>query len=129
MTKSSKAAPDSLVAVLGASPKEDRYSFMAVKMLKEYGHKPIPVHPAGRSVDGAEAVRSLGDIAEEVDTLTMYVNSSISNELTSSILDLKPRRVIFNPGSENQKLAQKLAENSVQVVEACTLVMLRTDQF
>lgn len=129
MTTSSKAAPNSLVAVLGASPKEDRYSFMAVKMLKEYGHKPIPVHPAGHPVDGSEAVRALGDIAQEVDTLTMYVNSSISNELTSSILDLKPRRVIFNPGSENQKLAQKLAENSVQVVEACTLVMLRTDQF
>ncbi len=129
MTTSSKAAPNSLVAVLGASPKEDRYSFMAVKMLKEYGHKPIPVHPAGRPVDGAEAVRSLGDIAEEVDTLTMYVNSSISDKMTSLILELKPRRVIFNPGSENQKLAQKLAENSVQVVEACTLVMLRTDQF
>lgn len=129
MTTSSRAAPNSLVAVLGASPKEDRYSFMAVKMLKEYGHKPIPVHPAGHPVDGSEAVRALGDIAQEVDTLTMYVNSSISNELTSSILDLKPRRVIFNPGSENQKLAQKLAENSVQVVEACTLVMLRTDQF
>lgn len=129
MSTLSKAAKKSRVAVLGASPKEGRYSLKAVRMLKKYGHLPIPIHPSGHTVDGTESVRSLGDIRGEVDTLTLYVRASISDKLTSSILNLNPRRVIFNPGSENQKLAQKLAENSVIVVEDCTLVMLRTDQF
>jgi hypothetical protein len=124
-----KAAAHSTVAVLGASPKEDRYSFKAVHMLSEYGHKPIPVHPAGHTVDGVPGVKSLDDIEGDIDTLTVYVNSSISDNELDSILKLKPRRVIFNPGSENASLAAKLDEAGIEVVLACTLVMLRTEQF
>lgn len=124
-----RAKPNSRVAVLGASPKEDRYSFKAVKMLKEHGHSPIPVHPKGHEVLGFTAARSLADIDESVDTLTVYVNSRISSAALDQILDLKPRRVIFNPGAENPELASKLRDEDIEVVEACTLVMLRTDQF
>jgi len=124
-----KAAAHSTVAVLGASPKEDRYSFKAVHMLNEYGHKPIPVHPAGHTVDGVPGVKSLNDIDSDVDTLTVYVNSSISDKEIDNILKLKPRRVIFNPGSENYDLAAKLKEAGIEVVQACTLVLLRTEQF
>lgn len=124
-----KAAAHSTVAVLGASPKEDRYSFKAVHMLNEYGHKPIPVHPAGHTVDGVPGVKSLSDIDVDIDTLTVYVNSSISDKELDNILKLKPRRVIFNPGSENASLAAKLDEAGIEVVLACTLVMLRTEQF
>jgi predicted CoA-binding protein len=124
-----KAAAHSTVAVLGASPKEDRYSFKAVHMLNEYGHKPIPVHPAGHTVDGVPGVKSLDDIDSAVDTLTVYVNSSISDKEIDNILKLKPRRVIFNPGSENPELAAKLEKAGIEVVQACTLVMLRTEQF
>jgi len=124
-----KAEPNSNVAVLGASPKEERYSFKAVRMLKEHGHNPIPVHPAGHVVDGIKAVKGLGEITQPVDTLTVYVNPKISSAEYDNILKLKPRRVIFNPGAENPELRDKLKADGFEVVEACTLVMLRTKQF
>jgi len=124
-----KAKPNSTVAVLGASPKEDRYSFKAVHMLKENGHRPLPIHPAGHTVNGVPGLKSLDDIEGSVDTLTIYVNAGISNAEYDRILKLKPRRVIFNPGAENEELAQKLEKQGIEVVRACTLVMLRTDQF
>jgi hypothetical protein len=123
-------APErSRVAVLGASPKPERYSFKAVRMLKEHEHTPVPVHPAGHEVDGITAAKSLDDITEPVDTLTMYVGEKISNGELERILRLKPRRVIFNPGAENKDLARRLEEEGIEVVQACTLVMLRTGQF
>lgn len=124
-----KAASGTKAAVLGASPKEERYSFKAVHMLKEHGFQPIPVHPAGHTVDGVPGVKTLGDIDDSVDTLTVYVNAGISSLQLDSILALQPRRVIFNPGSENPELAGKLQEAGIEIVEACTLVMLRTDQY
>ena len=124
-----KAAPGTSVAVLGASPKEDRYSFKAVHMLKEHGFKPIPVHPAGHTVDGIEGLKSLSDINEKIDTVTMYVNPKISDGEFQNIINLHPRRVIFNPGAENHVLSDKLAAEGIEVVKACTLVMLQTDQY
>ena len=124
-----RAAEHSRVAVLGASPKEERYSFKAVHMLKEHDHVPIPVHPAGHTVDGVTGVKSLSDIDEPVDTLTIYVNEKISSGEYENILKLKPRRVVFNPGAENAELAEKLRKEEFEVVEACTLVLLRTEQF
>ncbi|MCD6250535.1 MAG: CoA-binding protein [candidate division Zixibacteria bacterium] len=124
-----KAPENSTVAVLGASPKENRYSFKAVKMLKEYGHKPIPVHPAGHTVDGVLGVSSLDQIDAPVDTVTCYVNAKISDGAYDQIVKLQPKRVIFNPGAENEELAEKLKEDGIEVLNACTLVMLRTDQF
>ncbi len=124
-----KAVPETKAAVLGASPKEDRYSFKAVHMLKEHGFVPLPIHPKGHAVDGIDGLKSLADIDGDIDTLTMYVNSAISDKEFDNILSLKPRRVIFNPGSENSALAQKLSDNGIEVVEACTLVMLQTGQY
>ncbi len=124
-----KAVAGTTVAVLGASTREDRYPFKAVRMLKEHGFSPIPVHPASHTVDGIDGVKSLIDIENDVDTLTVYVNANISSAALDSILSLKPRRVIFNPGAENPELAKKLAGAGIEVVEACTLVMLRTDQY
>lgn len=124
-----KAAEHSRVAVLGASPKEDRFSYKAVKMLTEHGHIAIPVHPAGHSVYGITGVKSLDDITEPVDTLTMYVNADISNKELERILYLKPRRIIFNPGSENDTLANRLNAAGIEIVEACTLVLLQANQF
>lgn len=124
-----KAAEESTVAVLGASPKEERYSFKAVHMLREHGHIPIPVHPAGQTVDGVPGVASLDDITADIDTVTVYVNAKISDAEYDRIVKLKARRVIFNPGAENEALAARLEERGIEVVRACTLVMLRTEQF
>lgn len=124
-----QAVSGSRVAVLGASPKEDRYSFKAVRMLAEHGFSVLPVHPAGHVVDGLTSLKSLADIDTPIDTLTMYVSEQISAGEFDRIVTLKPRRVIFNPGSENHDLASKLTEVGIEIVEACTLVMLRTNQF
>ena len=125
----SKALPGTKAAVLGASPKEDRFSFKAVHMLKEHGFIPIPVHPKGHAVDGIDGVKSLNDITDEIDTLTMYVNASISDKEFNNILDINPRRVIFNPGSENQSLREKLDKEGIETIEACTLVMLQSNEY
>lgn len=124
-----RAPAHSNVAVLGASPKEERYSYKAVKMLDEYGHHPIPVHPSGHEVLGRISLKSLDDLADPIDTLTMYVGAKISDGELDRILKLNPRRVIFNPGAENPGLEEKLRAAGIEVVEACTLVMLRTEQF
>ncbi|HOP05818.1 MAG TPA: CoA-binding protein [candidate division Zixibacteria bacterium] len=124
-----RANPGSTVAVLGASPNEERYSFKAVQMLKEYGHKPLPVHPSGHVVDGIVSLKSLDDIHQDIDTLTVYVNAKVSGSAGESILRLKPRRVIFNPGAENPELAAELNKAGIETIQACTLVMLRTEQF
>lgn len=124
-----KAKAGTTAAVLGASTNEERFSFKAVRMLREHGFKPIPVHPAGHTVDNIPGLKSISDISDEVDTLTMYVNSGISNNEYDNIIKLNPRRVIFNPGSENSELAEKLRQGGIEIVEACTLVMLREDQY
>ena len=87
------------------------------------------MHPAGHDVLGIHALKSLDEISGPVDTLTMYVGPQISDSELDRILKLKPRRIIFNPGSENEGLAEKLREAGIEVVFACTLVMLQTDQF
>jgi predicted CoA-binding protein len=117
------------VAVLGASPRPERFSNQAFRMLREYGHTPIPVSPGLTDLEGVKAVARLGEIREPVDTLTMYVAPDISTELAPDILALKPKRVIFNPGSENPELRASLVAAGIQVEEACTLVLLRTNQF
>lgn len=129
MPVTAKAAPGALVAVLGASPKQQRYSFQAVRMLKEYGYRPLPVHPAGHEVDGVPGVRSLSDINESVDTVSVYVNEKISSAEKDKLLSLKPRRVIFSPGAENRQLMEELSKAGIETTFACTLVMLQSGQF
>ena len=123
------AQPGITTAVLGASPNKERYSFKAVRMLREYGFIPVPVHPAGHTVDGVAGLKSLSEIEADIDTLTVYVNSNISDKEYDNIIKLNPRRVIFNPGAENWDLAKKLNDKGIVVVHACTLVMLRSKRF
>ena len=117
------------IAILGASKNPDRYAYKAFKMLQEYGHTPYPVTPKFADIEGVPAVTKLTDLREPIDTLTMYVGPDISSQLSNDILKLKPRRVIFNPGSENPKLQETLVQDGIEVEEACTLVLLRTNQF
>ncbi len=124
-----KAEPGVKVAVLGASPKEDRYSFKAVHLLKQNRFDPIPVHPAGHTVDGIVCLKSLTEISDKIDTVSMYISSKISDGEKENILNLNPRRVVFNPGAENSTLATSLEEAGVEVVKGCTLVMLKLDLF
>jgi predicted CoA-binding protein len=117
------------VAVLGASPKPDRYSNKAVRLLKENGYRVIPIHPVENAIEGLAAVRRLEDIAERVHTLTVYVGPDRGEQLLDAMLRLKPGRIILNPGTESEALQSRLEDNGIPVLRACTLVMLRTGQF
>ena len=95
------------VAILGASPDPERYAFKAQRLLKENGHRVIPVSAKESAIDGDATVAELGAIAGKVDTLTVYVRPAISSQYRAEIEALKPRRVIFNPGTENPELADQ----------------------
>ena len=117
------------VAVIGASHKPNRYSYKAVKLLAEKGHIPFPVHPVIQTIDGIHVYKRLSDIAEPIDTVTVYLSAENSNKVADDILNNGAKRIIFNPGAENSELAMKLKEKGINVIEACTLVMLKTGQF
>ena len=117
------------VVVLGASPKPDRYSNKAVKLLLQHGHTVVPVHPAAAEIEGLNVAPDLTAIQGPVDTLTVYLSPKQSAALLDDILTLKPDRVIFNPGTESPPLITALDKAGIRTEEACTLVLLNTGQF
>jgi len=117
------------VVVLGASNNPERYSYRALKMLAENGYKTIPVHPHLKDIDGVEVKSSLGDINEDIYTLTLYVSPEKIIPLIADIIKLKPQRVILNPGTESKELKETLVKAAIPYIEACTLVLLRTGHF
>lgn len=117
------------VVILGASDKPERYSHRAMKMLREHGHEIVLVHPRLAEIEGHPVLNDLSAIRGAVDTVTMYVGPEASSAVAGELIALRPRRVIFNPGSENPALQARLADAGVQVEEACTLVLLSTGQF
>jgi predicted CoA-binding protein len=117
------------VAVLGASRKPKRYSHKAMKMLRDYGHRAVPVNPAFDEIIGEKCYTRVGDIPDKIDTVTLYLGKARSDPLIDEIVDLAPRRIIMNPGAENTDLATKARERGIEVVEDCTLVMLRSGLF
>jgi len=117
------------VAVVGASAKPERYSNRAVRMLAEHGHEVIPIHPAASTIEGLPVVNDVADLGGRIDTVTLYVAAETSSKLADPLLELRPGRVIFNPGAENPELQQKLEAEGIPTEEACTLVLLSTGQF
>ena len=117
------------VAILGASPKPDRYAYKALEMLREYGHRPLPINPAFKEILGEKCYPAITDAPGPIDTVTLYLGQARSNALIQEIINARPRRIIMNPGAENSALAARAEEASIEVVEGCTLVMLRTGQF
>ncbi len=116
------------VAILGASPDSERYSYKAFKKLEENQHEALLVSPKYEKIEGHKVYKSLSELPK-VDTLTVYVNPKISSTMKEDIKKLNPKRVIFNPGTENSELQSELSQSGIEVVEACTLVLLSTDQF
>ena len=118
-----------LTAILGASDNPDRYSFKANAMLTAHQRPVVLITPKYSEIDGVRCFKALADVAQPIDTVTVYVNPSLIAALVADILAVKPRRVIFNPGSESRTAAAQLRAGGVEVVEACTLVMLSTGQY
>ena len=117
-----------LVAILGASDDKDRYSYLALMLLREHGYLPVPINPKLSKIEDVTVYQTLS-LAPVASTLTIYVNPKISHQMQDEILKYPAKRVIFNPGTENFELAEKLRQKGVEVLEACTLVMLKTGQF
>ncbi len=118
------------VAVIGASPKQDRYSNKAIRMLAEYNHNPIPVAPKHETIEDRKVYHQLSEIPEKIDTVTLYLGPARQSEpIIQEIISVAPKRVIFNPDTENKEAAEQLKAAGIEVVEACTLVLLRTNQY
>lgn len=117
------------VAILGASDNPERYSWKAQKMLMEAGHQVFPVSPSAKEVLGVSGYSKLEEIPEKVDTLTLYVSPANLAPVSGEILSLAPRRVIFNPGTEEDSIREQMEEAGIHTLEACTLVLLSTGEF
>lgn len=115
--------------VLGASPDASRYSNKAMRLLSAHGHHVIPVSPLYTDIAGTPVLRSLDEVSKPVDTLTLYLSPRRLVPLADAIVRLRPKRVIFNPGTESPELQEKLDAAGIPWEEACTLVMLRTGQY
>jgi hypothetical protein len=114
--------------VLGASAKSDRYSNKAVKQLLKNGHQVIPIGFENEKINELQIETELSPI-ENVDTISLYLNPKRQEAYYDYILSLNPKRIIFNPGTENSNL-QKLAKNkNIDTIEACTLVMLSVGNY
>lgn len=109
-----------LTVVFGFSDNPDRYSYKASHLLSDFEHAVFNFNPRN---DDPKI------IPLAFHTLTIYVNPEISNKFSDLILKLDFKRAIFNPGTENEELMAKLAKKGVEVVQGCTLVMLKTDQY
>lgn len=119
------------VAILGASKDPSRYAHKAFQFLREKGHRVFPVSPnlAGQEIEGVSVVSKLKELTSDIDTLTLYVKPKISSALLEEIISSRPKRLIFNPGTENPALEKAAREAGIETIEACTLVMLRLGQF
>ena len=116
------------VVVLGASLKETRYSNMAIKLLVNYGHDVYAIGNRVGEVAGVSISKEHLDL-HEVDTVTLYLNPANQEPFINYIIELKPKRVIFNPGTENPVLKDDLEKAGIDFEDACTLVLLRSNQF
>lgn len=115
------------VFVLGYSSDPSRYSYMAYNLLKDYKHEAIAINPT--EIVAESNLRRAKDKFGQPHTLTMYVRPTISDKMIDDILEVAPKRVIFNPGTENQNLINRLKNANIEVVTGCTLIMLKTNQF
>ena len=116
------------VLILGASTNPDRYAYKAMVLLVEKGHKVF--------LKGNKAGIALGltiqvgtNNFDHIHTITLYVGPQNQQDLIEDLIQIKPERIIFNPGTENPKLYAEIEKLNIKVEEACTLVLLHTNQF
>lgn len=114
--------------VMGASTNPGRYAYKAIKMLERFGH---PVVAIGKKEDNLDGVKIEKEHVpfEGIDTVTLYLNPMNQKQYYDYIVDLKPERVIFNPGTENPELYAILKQNGIDIEVGCTLVMLSINHF
>ena len=117
-----------IVLVLGASEKVWRYSHMAVLRLTEHGHFVLAHGKKSGIIEGTEIITEFPK-GRDIDTVTVYLNVLHQEMYQDRIIKIQPKRVIFNPGAENEAFEQRLSIEGIEVLNACTLVMLSIGQF
>jgi len=118
----------SKVLLLGASPNPSRYAWLAAERLQQAGHEVIPLGIRPGKIAGLP-IHTERPKVEDLHTVTLYLHPRHQKEYEDWLLELKPRRIIFNPGAENPSLARRARENGIETLEACTLVMLASGTF
>jgi len=114
--------------VLGASQNPARYSFLAMQQLSKHQH-PVIAIGKNKGTVGAVEIETEKKQLDDIDTVTIYLNPANQKEYYNYILSLHPKRIIFNPGSENTELENLAQQKGIKTMEACTLVLLSTGQF
>ncbi|MBU3682071.1 MAG: CoA-binding protein [Flavobacterium sp.] len=114
--------------VLGASTKPERYSYKAIESLVSKGHSVLAIGQHAGEVSGIKIQTKLIPI-KNIDTVTLYLNPLRQREYYNYIIEAKPKRVVFNPGTENPQFYQLLQSNGIAVEVACTLVLLAINQY
>lgn len=114
--------------VIGASENPSRYSYLAIEKLVRQGHETVAIGLKKGELFGVQ-IDTEKELYSHIDTVTLYLNSKRQEEYYGYILSLKPKRVIFNPGTENPEFERLLQENGIKTENACTLVLLGTNQY
>jgi len=114
----------SSVAVIGASGDRHKYGNKAVRAYLESGFKVFPVNPREETIEGLKAYKSLGEISEPVDFVSMYVPPAVGVKLLPSIAEKKPRELWLNPGSESDELIEMAADLHLRTLVACSISAL-----
>jgi uncharacterized protein len=114
--------------VLGASENPARYSNMAIKRLLGHGHKVVAIGNKKGMVESVP-ITTEADMQDDIDTITLYLNPTNQKPYYDFILNTHPKRIIFNPGTENEELEQMARKAGIDTMEACTLVLLSTGQY
>lgn len=114
--------------VLGASANPSRYSNIAINRLRQHGHPVVAIGKRAGTV-GDTVVETEPKKIDHPDTVTLYLNPDNQKQYYQYILGLKPKRIIFNPGTENNELETMAQKEGIQTMEACTLVLLATGQY
>jgi predicted CoA-binding protein len=114
--------------VLGATENPSRYSYLAVEKLNRYGHPVVAIGKQEGKIGNTPVITAHPD-EKEVDTVTLYLNPQLQKQYYDYILSLHPKRIIFNPGTENEELYDLAKANGIEPMEACTLVLLGTGQY
>lgn len=114
--------------IFGASANPTRYSYLAIQRLKAYNHEIVAI--GGREAEVMDIQIQTGHPEiKDLHTITMYMGEKRQADHEDYLLSLNPKRIIFNPGAENSSLQQRAKEQGIEVLEACTLVMLNTGQY
>ncbi|MBE7176137.1 MAG: CoA-binding protein [Mucilaginibacter polytrichastri] len=114
--------------ILGATPNPERYAYLAAHRLVKNGHEIVNVGIKTGEVAGVPIEKG-DEIHEDIDTVTLYVGPSHQPEYYDYIMNTHPRRIIFNPGTENRELRERAKAEGIETLDACTLVMLGSGQY